>query len=128
MKILKLTFACLFLAAAICPAAEDPSPEHIKWMKAMAMQTGAIRKGADVQKNAAELAATIKEVSAFWTPRHSEAANMANKRIMDGAMAIEKAGDDKDAVMAGMKMVGGGCKGCHDAHREKISDTENKIK
>jgi len=27
-----------------------------------------------------------------------------------------------------MKMIGAGCKGCHDVHREKISDTENLIK
>lgn len=128
MKTLKLTFACLFLAAAISPAAENPSPEHVKLMKALGAQSGAIRKGADVSKNAAEMTETMKAVTAFWDARHSEVANKANKSITDGAAAIAKAGDDKDAIMAGMKMVGGGCKGCHDAHREKISDTEYKIK
>jgi len=45
-----------------------------------------------------------------------------------GAAAVAEAGDDKEKLMAGMKMIGGGCKGCHDPHREKISDTEYKIK
>ena len=128
VKTLKLTFACLFLAATICPAAEDPSPEHVKDMKALGAQMGAIRKGADVAKNAAEMTETMKAVSAFWEARHSEAATKANKSVSMGAAAVAKAGDDKEALMAGMKMMGGGCKGCHDAHREKISDTEYKIK
>ena len=128
MKKLKVTFACLFLAAAICPAAEDPSPEHVKWMKALGAQMGAIRKGADVTKNATDMGETMKAVAAFWDARHSEAATKASKSVIDGAAAIAKAGDDKEAVMVGMKMMGGGCKGCHDPHREKISDTESKIK
>lgn len=128
MKTLKLTFACLILAGAISPAAEDPSPEHMKWMKALQAQMGAMRKGTDVAKNAAEMTDTMKTVTEFWEARHSEAAMKATKSVSDGAAAVAKAGDDKDAMMAGMKMMGGGCKGCHDAHREKISDTEYKIK
>ena len=128
MKILKLTFACLFLAAAISPAAEDPTPEHVKWMKDLGAQNGAIRKGVDVAKNAAAMSETMAMVAKFWDARHSEPATAANKRVSAGAEAIAKAGEDKDAIMAGMKMVGGGCKGCHDQHREKISDTEYKIK
>ncbi|MBI2690134.1 MAG: cytochrome c [Acidobacteria bacterium] len=128
MKTLKLTFAGLLLAAAISPAAEDPSPDHVKWMKALGAQTGAIRKGADVTKNAAALEDTMKQVTVFWAARHSEAADKANKSINAGAAALTKAGEDKDAQMAAIKMIGGGCKGCHDAHREKISDTEYKIK
>lgn len=128
MKTLILPFVCLFLAAAICPAAEDPPPEHMKQMKALGAQMGAMRKGVDVAKNAAEMTETMKAVSAFWDARNSEVATKANKSVSDGAAAIVSAGDDKAAVMAGMKMLGAGCKGCHDAHREKISDTEYKIK
>lgn len=128
MKALKLTFACLFLAAAISPAAETPPPEHIQWMKDLAAQNGAIRKGVDVSKNAAAMSETMKSVTTFWDARHSEAAAAANKRVSAGAAALAKAGDDKDAQMAALKMIGGGCKGCHDVHREKISETENKIK
>ena len=54
MKKLILTFAGLFLAAAICPASEVPSAEHVKWMKDLGAQNGAIRKGVDVAKNAGQ--------------------------------------------------------------------------
>lgn len=128
MNKLKLTFACLFAAAAISPAAEIPPPEHVQWMKDLAAQNGAIRKGSDVAKNAAAMSATMKSVTAFWDARRSDAATAANKRIIAGADALAKAGDDKDAQAAALKMIGGGCKGCHDIHREKISETENRIK
>lgn len=128
MKTLKLTFAGLFLAACVAPAAEKPSADHIKWMKDLAAQNGAIRKGVDVKKNAEDMQATLKLVGAFWKARNSEVASKACGDAFKGAAAVAKAGDDKDAAMAGMKMIGGGCKGCHDAHRVKISDTENEIK
>ena len=80
MKTLKLTFACLFLAATICPAAEDPPADHVKQMKSLQAQMGAIRKGTDVAKNAADMSETMKAVSAFWEARHSEVASKARDR------------------------------------------------
>jgi hypothetical protein len=128
VKTLKLTLAGLFLAAAISPASEAPPAEHVKWMKDLAAQNGAIRKGVDVAKNAADMQATLKLVGAFWKTRNSEIASKSCGDTFKGAAAVAKAGEDKEALMAGMKQIGAGCKGCHDAHREKISDTENKIK
>lgn len=128
MKIFKLALAGLMLAAAISPASEVPTPEHVKWMKDLGAQMGAIRKGADVQKNAQDMQATLKLVGAFWKARNSEVAMKSCGESFKGAKAVAEAGDNKEAVMAGMKMIGAGCKGCHDAHREKISDTENRIK
>lgn len=128
MKIIKMSLAGLFLAAAICPASEVPPPEHIQWMKDLAAQNGAIRKGADVAGNAAAMEKTIAEVTKFWAGRTSDVAGKANESIAKGAAALKAAGDDRQAQMAGLKMIGSGCKGCHDVHREKISDTENKIK
>lgn len=128
MKTLKLTFAGLFLAAAVTSAAEKPSAEHVQWMKDLAAQNGAIRKGVDVAKNATDMQATLKLVGAFWKTRNSEVASKACGTSFKGAAALAAAGDDKEKQMAAMKMIGSGCKGCHDAHREKISDTENLIK
>lgn len=128
MKTLILTFAGLFLAASMMPASEVPSPEHVKWMKDLAAQNGAIRKGVDVAKNAADMQATLKLVGAYWKTRNAPDASKACGDTFKGAAAVAKAGDDKEALMAGMKQIGGGCKGCHDGHREKISDTESKIK
>ena len=128
MKTLKLTFAGLFLAAVVAPAAEKPSADHIKWMKDLAAQNGAIRKGVDVKKNAQDMQATLKLVGAFWKTRNAPDASKACGDSFKGAAAVIEAGDDKEKLGAAMKMIGSGCKGCHDGHRVKISDTENEIK
>lgn len=128
MRILSLTFAGLMLAAITSPAAEKPPADHVKWMKDLGAQMGAIRKGSDVAKNATDMQATLKLVGAFWRTRSSDIAMKSCGESFKGAAAVAKAGDDKEALAAGMKMIGAGCKGCHDAHREKISDTENLIK
>jgi mono/diheme cytochrome c family protein len=124
---LSLTFAGVMLAAAICTAAEKPSAEHVKLMKDLGAANGAIRKGADVAANAAKMQETMKAVTKYWASK-SEAAKKACDDGNAGVAAILKAGEDKAALAAGMKMVGGSCKGCHDAHREKVSDTEYLIK
>src|SRR5262245_723859 len=114
--------------AGIAIASEDAPPEHKKWMKDLGAQQGAIRKGVDVEKNAADMQQTMKEVHAFWAKRHSEVGVKASNDTIAGATAVAKAAGDKEAITAGMKMIGAGCRGCHDAHREKIADNEYKIK
>jgi cytochrome c556 len=109
-------------------ASEDAPPEHVKWMKDLGAQMGAIRKGADVDKNAADMQATLKQVGGWWKTRNAPDAMKSCGDTFKGAKAIAEAGGDKEKIAAGMKMVGGGCKGCHDAHRDKISDTLSKIK
>ena len=128
MKTLKLTFAGLLLAACVAFAGEKPSADHIKWMKDLAAQNGAIRKGVDVEKNAKEMQATLKLVGAYWKTRNAPDASKACGDTYKGAQAIIDAAGDKEKLGAAMKMVGGGCKGCHDGHRVKLSDTENEIK
>lgn len=111
-------------------ASEDAPPEHQKLMKDLGSQMGAIRKGIDVEQNAAAMQTTMKEVTTWWAKRTSDVAAKSCKDTIDGAAAIvaaAKAGD-KAAIGAGMKMVGAGCKACHDVHREKISETVYKIK
>jgi hypothetical protein len=128
VKTLKLTFAGLLLAACVAMAGEKPSADHIKWMKDLAAQNGAIRKGVDVEKNAKDMQATLKLVGAFWKTRNSPDASKACGDSFKGATAMLEAGGDKEKMAAAGKMIGAGCKGCHDAHRVKISDTENEIK
>jgi hypothetical protein len=55
--------------------------------------------------------------------------------LPEGAFVVYD-GVRKDALLlkpgeklaAAMKGIGSGCKGCHDGHRVKLSDTENEIK
>jgi hypothetical protein len=128
VKTLKFAFAGLFLAAAMMTAAEKPPDDHVQWMKDLGAQNGAIRKGVDVEKNARDMQATLKLVGAFWKARNSEVASKSCGQTYKGAAALVAAGADKEKQAAAMKMIGGGCKGCHDAHREKVSDTVNLIK
>jgi cytochrome c556 len=114
--------------AGIAIAAEDAPPEHIQWMKDLNNQNGAIRKGVDVEKNAAAMVETMKHVQAFWAKRSSDVAAKASNDTIEGATQIAKANGDKEALTAGMKLVGAGCRNCHTQHREKVSETESKIK
>lgn len=129
MKKLLVTSAGLVSLLGLAMAAEKPSAEHVQWMKHIGAQNGAIRKGVDVEKNANAMAEEMKAVTNYWKGK-SEAADKSCKDITAGANAVAKAAaaSDTAGVQAGMKMIGGGCKACHDVHREKVSDTEYLIK
>jgi cytochrome c' len=111
-------------------ASEDAPPEHQKMMKDLGSQMGALRKGVDVEQNATAMQATLKDVGVWWQKRTSDVAAKSTRDSVEGAAAIAAAAKsgDKAAIGAGMKMVGAGCKGCHDVHREKVSETVYKIK
>ena len=96
----------------------------------MGSQMGQIRKGVDVEKNATAMNETMKQVSDWWAKRTSDVAAKTCKDSADGAAAVAKAAaaGDKEGISAGMKVLGAGCKGCHDVHREKVSDTLYRIK
>lgn len=130
MKLLKIVLATSLFVAGIAVCAEDPPPEHAKMMKDLGKYQGALRKGENVEQNANDLAKVMPEVAKFWRTRNSDIAMKSCKEARDGAMAIAKAAaaNDKAGVSAGMKMMGAGCKGCHDQHREKVGENEYKIK
>lgn len=129
-KLLVTSAALVALMGVALGAGEKPSAEHVQWMKHLGAANGAIRKGVDVEKNANAVVEEMKGVSKFWMGRTSDVAAKANADVTAGAQAVAKAAAASDdmGIKAGMKMIGAGCKGCHDVHREKISDTENLIK
>jgi cytochrome c556 len=128
LSVSKIGLIAVAAFAGIAIAAEDAPPEHIQWMKDLNDQNGAIRKGVDVEKNAAAMLATMKHVQEFWTKRNSEIAAKASNDTIQGASQVAKANGDKEAMTAAMKLVGAGCRGCHTQHREKVSETLSKIK
>jgi cytochrome c556 len=111
-------------------AAEDAPPEHQKWMKDLGNQMGALRKGVEIEKNARDMQAVLQEVAAWWQKRPSDVAGKSSKESADGAAEVVRAvqAGDKPGISAGMKMIGAGCKSCHDVHREKVSETVYRIK
>ncbi|MFN7921772.1 MAG: hypothetical protein U0Q16_16850 [Bryobacteraceae bacterium] len=131
MKVFRIVLAGAVLAAfSLALPSEDAPEAHVKTMKDLGAQMGKLRKNIDVEANASAMAETMKDVGKFWKERHSEVAMKTCKESRDGALAVAKAAKagDQAGVSAGMKMIGSGCKGCHDAHREKVSDNVYKIK
>ncbi len=129
-RMLGLIAGCVLALSGVAMAAEDAPADHVQWMKDLGKQMGSIRKGVDVEKNAADMQATLKLVGGWWKPRNSAEAMKTCSESFKGAQAVAKAAaaNDKDGIAAGMKMIGAGCKGCHDAHREKIGENQYKIK
>jgi cytochrome c556 len=111
-------------------ASEDAPPQHKQWMKDLGASMGQIRKGVDVEGNANKMATIGEDVKKWWAGRTSDVAAKACDQMIEGAkkMATAAKAEDKSGVGEGSKMVGASCKGCHDVHREKVSDTEYKIK
>lgn len=130
MKKLSIASAALVAMLGVALAGEKPPEEHVKWMKNIGANFGAIRKGVDVEKNANAMAEEMKAIGGFWKGRTSDVAMKSCGETQKGALAVATAAAASDAagVAAGVKMIGAGCKGCHDAHREKISETESLIK
>ncbi|MEP7362616.1 MAG: hypothetical protein ABI972_05125 [Acidobacteriota bacterium] len=123
-------FSLALMGGFLLAESIDPPENHVNWMKKAGKATGAIKKGEDVEANAKDLAETFTRVGRFYTKRGLETGVKTSADAVTAANAIAKAAadNDKDGISAGAKSLGAACKGCHDVHREKISDTENKIK
>lgn len=133
MKGLRILVAGAVLMSGALYASEDPPQEHVDLMKALGKQMGDMRKGIEVEKNATDMAETLKKVGAFWKARGSDVAMKSCGETRRGALAAAKAAaaNDKAAIGDAGKAIGAGCKGCHDQHREKttVDGKEiNKIK
>ncbi len=126
-------FTTLLAACTAVPffllASEVPPPEHVKLMKDINDVNGKIRKGVDVEANAKMLGDLAKQVDGIWAKK-SEAAGKSSAALLTGSADLAKAAAASDApgMQAAGRIVGGSCRTCHDAQREKISDTEYKIK
>lgn len=109
---------------------EDPTPEHVAWMKESGELQGKIRQNQDVEASAKRMAAIYKEVEGFWAKR-SEIGAKSSKDAQEAANALASAaasGADAQALRAAAKQLGASCMSCHQAHREKVSEGVYKIK
>jgi cytochrome c556 len=131
-----LWFACasLLLVSVLMAAINESELE--KKMKSAGDAMGGIRKGMQanampqVATNAKAMVAALEGTESFWAERH---ANDGVKYTQEGLAAAKElvaaaeAGHGDHAKSAAAKL-GGSCKGCHDAHREKLPDGKYKIK
>ncbi len=123
-------FSLALMGGFLLAESIDPPPNHVDWMKSVAKANGAMKKGVDVEANAKGVADTMGKVGEFYKKRNLPTGVKTAEEGAAAANAIAKAAaaSDQAGITAGMRALGGSCKGCHDVHREKISDTENKIK
>jgi hypothetical protein len=129
MKLSLLTISVSLVFAGLVLGAEDPSAEHVKWMKDTETLNGKIRRGEDVAASAKALAAIYKDVAVYWGKRDEAAGKSANE-IGQAALALADAATAGNAAAAqeNQKLIGAACRSCHTAHRERLPDNTNKIK
>jgi cytochrome c556 len=131
----KTALLSLFLGVSAMGWAQDD--EALKgWMKATAGAVGSIKKNLEAKSNdavvtdAKKLEGLFENGAEYWTKKNvSDAAGWSKEaQAAAGKVATAAAAGDADAAAAAFKGVTGSCKGCHEAHREKLADGSYKIK
>jgi len=105
-------------------------------MKSAGKANGDLRKAMqaksmpDVATHAKSLAAALTGVEDFWKGRNMMNAAKWQAEGAEAAKTLVTAADGGDAegVRSAIGKVGGACKQCHEAHREKIGENEYRIK
>lgn len=126
--------ALLALVSGFAVTAQDDL-KFEEWMKSVGSSNGALRKmekktGPEVAANAEKIAAAYDNMIGFWRQRNAEDAVKLSEegKVFAAELAsAAHAGDEAKAAEA-FKKVGGTCKPCHDAHREKVGENKYKIK
>jgi cytochrome c556 len=133
MKSFRFAAAALLGCALIAPAQDEA--EFQKWMKDTGAFNDMLRKspsktGAEIEAGATKVSGIYVHMKGFWEKRNVADAvkwSEEGKAAADALASAAKAGDEQ-AATAAMKLLGGGCRSCHDAHREKLPDGTYKIK
>jgi len=116
-------------------SAQDGRP-FSQVMKEIAGASGQVKKafedGAkdEVASGGAKLQSLFKEVEVFFSQRNAADAVESARSAQAAAKEVnsEAVSGTKDGAQKAFAKVSGSCKGCHDAHREKLSDGTYKIK
>ena len=132
---MKFPLALLALAVFSAAVSGQDDAQLQDLMKATNTEMGVLRKidaktGPDAAASAEKLSAIYEKVTAFWTAKNvPDAVKISGegKTAADSLVAAVKAGDSEKASAA-FKTLGGTCRPCHEAHREKAADGSYKIK
>lgn len=131
---MKLVYSILFTAAMLLagPVDEKQFAEH---MKTIQKNMGEVKKGlegnaADAVAPAQAIAKAFKASNGYWKANKVTDAMDWTKEASSNAELIAKSAKkgDVEAAKAAFGKVGGSCKTCHTAHREKAADGSYKIK
>lgn len=128
---MKLTF----LAFVFCLAASAQDPEFVNWMKTTKGSMDALQKiekktGPDAAASAEKLASVYDHMIGFWRQKNApDAVKISEDGKAAAALLLSAANaNDSEKAVAALKTIGGSCKPCHEAHREKSEDGKYRIK
>lgn len=118
---------CLVALSATLSGQDD---DYSKWMKTIGAANGSLRKNLEAKNgeaasaDAKKIQEALSQVHVYWQKKGS---SDAMKFAMDardgfGEVAQLAAGGKFDDAGAAVKKVSANCAGCHNAHREKVTD------
>ena len=133
MRKLIAVFAVTIFSAALYPLAAATLEDT---MKQVGATMGKLKKGLDGKMlheaagDAEKMQALMKDAEAIFAGMKMADAVEMSKAAQSAAGDIMSAGHGGNAEGASAAFVklGGTCKGCHDAHREKLQDGSYKLK
>jgi len=126
----------LFLGLAVIATAQDEAA-YKTWMKSMPGTMAEMNKNAKagdwkaVAPDAKKAEEVFTKSAEFWTKKGGgDDAVTMSKEAAAAAAKLSAAASSGDAAgaEAALKAVGGSCRGCHTAHRDKAEDGSYKIK
>jgi Cytochrome C' len=130
---MKLGIPVLLVSALALLGQENGELES--WMKAAGASLGVLRKlekktGPEAVANAEKIGGIYENMIGFWRQRNAEDAVKLSTEGKAAAVELASAAnaDDADKAAAAFNRIGGTCKACHDAHREKTPEGKYKIK
>lgn len=117
-------------------ANEKPSDTYVANMKDTNAAVRSLKDNVEAKNwagaatDAAKLKTLFAETQAFWEKKGAADAVTAAKAGASAAADLETAAKAKNAegVVTAQKALGGTCKTCHDAHRERLPDGSSEIK
>ena len=133
-----LCLATLALSLTFATPAQAAADEDAfkKMMKEIGGANGRVKKALEtgkadgIEKDAARIAALFAEMGKWWEVKKSVQPVKWSKEAADAAQATAIAAKtgDVEKIKAAHGAFMKTCKSCHEAHREKLADGENKIK
>lgn len=137
MKKLSLVAAPLAIVGlALVPAAAQDEKDHPPQMKAIGANMKILKSTLESKNQGEATAAATKvheafaETKKYWVAKNIQDGQEWSDTALAGAkMVSDGAGTgDWTKVSDGVSKLGGTCKTCHDAHRERLPDGTYKIK
>lgn len=128
----KLALGLLLLGGVTAHAQDE---QMVLWMKATGKAADTLRKmekktGEAAVENAELMGGVYERMIGFWRQRGAADAVKLSEEGKAAAVVLASAahsGDEAKAAEA-LKTLGGTCKPCHEAHRERIAEGKYRIK